>query len=231
MTIARAAIGGLVLAGGRGTRMGGADKGLLAWHGGTFAGNAVARLAPQVECVAISVNRNLERYAGMGVPLVSDEADPSAADAPFDGPLAGVLSALDRCAALETLPWLAVVPCDVPFVPDDLVRRLAAACDASGAGAAHAASLDPESGRLEQQPLCALFGRGLRDALAAYLASGRRSARGFLAEVSAAAVPFTQPGDDPWAFVNANTPSLSAAWKGRAGESPAAENPRRDPSR
>lgn len=208
----RDAIGGLVLAGGRGARMGGADKGLLPWRGGTLAAHAVARLAPQVARVAVSANRNLAAYAALGLPVVRDAA-PAGGATPYDGPLAGVLAAFQSDEATAGLPWLAVVPCDVPFIPPDLVARLSGALGGSAAPAAFAVGRDPATGGLQDQPLCCLLSRALRDPLAAYLAAGRRSARGFLAGVGAAAVPFDAPGDDPTAFVNANAPGTLAAWQ------------------
>jgi molybdopterin-guanine dinucleotide biosynthesis protein A len=86
----------------------------------------------------------------------------------------------------------------------------------AAAGAAHAVSVDPESGDARDQPLCCLVARSQGEALAAYLASGRRSARGFLAAVGSVGVPFLAPGDDPLAFVNVNAPGTLAAWNGRA---------------
>jgi molybdopterin-guanine dinucleotide biosynthesis protein A len=198
----RDAIGGLVLAGGRGTRMGGADKGLLPWRGGTLAGHAVARLAPQVARVAVSANRGLEAYARLGVPVVADAAGAAGAT-PFDGPLAGLLAALEADEAFRGLAWIALVPCDVPRFPADLVARLAAAV-AGGAPAAHAVSRDPATGAAQEQPLCSLVARSQRGAIAAYLAAGRRSARGFLARAGSVDVDFAGAGDDPHAFANAN---------------------------
>ena len=115
MTIAREDITGLVLAGGRGSRMGGVDKGLQNHHGVPLAMHALLRLAPQVGSTMINANRNLAAYESMGVPVWPD-ALPD-----YAGPLAGFLAGLERC---ET-PWLVTVPCDSPLFPDDLVARLA----------------------------------------------------------------------------------------------------------
>src|SRR5580658_1275779 len=111
MPIEIADITGLVLAGGRGSRMGGIDKGLQAHHGVPLAQHALRRLAPQVATTMLSANRNLETYAAMGVPVWSDET------ADFSGPLAGMLAGLNHCGT----EYLATVPCDAPDFPLDLV--------------------------------------------------------------------------------------------------------------
>ncbi len=109
--IERDDITGLILAGGRGRRMGGIDKGLQAHRGVPLALHALLRLAPQVGHVMINANRNLAAYESMGVPVWTDDLPD------FAGPLAGFLTGLERC---ET-PYLATVPCDSPLFPQDLV--------------------------------------------------------------------------------------------------------------
>ena len=113
-------ITGLILAGGRGSRMGGVDKGLQTHLGMPLAMHALLRLAPQVGEMMINANRNLGAYESMGVPVWPD-ALPD-----YPGPLAGFLAGLEHC---ET-PYLASVPCDSPLFPEDLVARLAAAARA-----------------------------------------------------------------------------------------------------
>ena len=113
----RGNITGLVLAGGRGSRMGGVDKGLQNYRGMALALHALLRLQPQVGTVMINANRNLGAYEAMGVPVWPD-AMPD-----YPGPLAGLLTGLERC---ET-PYLVSVPCDTPNFPLDLVARLSAA--------------------------------------------------------------------------------------------------------
>src|SRR5665213_1132642 len=114
MLIKKTDITGLVLAGGRGSRMGGVDKGLQEYHGMALAQHALNRLAPQVGRAMINANRNLDVYRSMGVPVWADES------ADYPGPLAGMLAGLAHC---ET-PYLATVPCDTPDFPTDLVRKL-----------------------------------------------------------------------------------------------------------
>ena len=129
--IDRGDITGLILAGGRGSRMGGVDKGLQNHQGLPLALHALMRLAPQVGHAMINANRNLGAYEAMGVPVWPDGL------ADFAGPLAGFLVGLERC---ET-PWLVTVPCDSPGFPEDLVLRLAAAAQAQGAELAMASTV------------------------------------------------------------------------------------------
>ena len=110
--IARTDITGLVLAGGRGSRMGGADKGLQSYRGMPLAMHAMLRLAPQVGRVMINANRNLAAYESFGAPVFTD------ASGDFAGPLAGFVAGLEQCDT----PYLVTVPCDSPLFPDDLVE-------------------------------------------------------------------------------------------------------------
>ena len=129
MAMGIAEITGLVLAGGRGSRMGGVDKGLQNHLGMPLAMQALLRLGPQVGALMINANRNLGAYESMGVPVWPD------AQLDYPGPLAGFLAGLEHC---ET-PYLVTVPCDTPNFPTDLVARLAAALQAEGAEIAIAA--------------------------------------------------------------------------------------------
>ena len=122
-------ITGLVLAGGRGIRMGGVDKGLQNHRGIPLALHALLRLQAQVGQTMLNANRNLGAYESFGVPVWPDTS------ADYPGPLAGVLAGLERC---ET-PYLVTVPCDTPNFPDDLVARLAEALQAEDAEIAMAA--------------------------------------------------------------------------------------------
>ena len=189
---AAAAITGLILAGGRGQRMGGVDKGLQPWRGVALVDHALARLAPQVGEVMISANRNVALYATRVVRVLADESDD------FPGPLAGILAGL-RAAAT---PWLAVVPCDSPQLPHDLVARLA-----RGLGDAPGAVVQRDHGAdgLRLEPVCCLLSTALADDLARYLAEGGRKVEGWVAR-HAAPVLFDRGGDDA-AFANVNTPA------------------------
>lgn len=189
-----AAVTGLVLAGGRGSRMGGVDKGLQLLRGRPLVAHVLQRLAPQVGPLLISANRNLERYQAFGHPVLPD------ADAEFKGPLAGLQAGLQVC----TTAWLLAVPCDSPRLPTDLAARLLAAAQAAGADLAMAASSDADGGELRLQPAFCLLNRRLAGTLAAHLAEGGRRLQGWLLAQPHVVVPFDRP-EDALAFVNANT--------------------------
>jgi molybdopterin-guanine dinucleotide biosynthesis protein A len=162
MSIDKKDITGLVLAGGRGSRMGGVDKGLQPHHGVPLALHALLRLQPQVGELMINANRNLGAYESMGVPVWPD------ASADYPGPLAGLLAGLERC---ET-PYLVSVPCDTPNFPEDLVAKLADALVTQDADIAMAAI--HEDGQLRTQPVFCLLKSELLESLVVYLHSGER---------------------------------------------------------
>jgi molybdopterin-guanine dinucleotide biosynthesis protein A len=189
MTIARDNITGLVLAGGRGSRMGGVDKGLQSHKGMPLALHALLRLRPQVGAAMINANRNLSAYESMGVPVWPD------AQGDFPGPLAGMLVGLEHC---ET-PYLVTVPCDTPNFPLDLVERLARAMDSENAEIAMAATR--EGSEVMAQPVFCLMQAELLESLLEYLHSGQRKIDRWTAQHRAASVLF----DDGSAFDNANT--------------------------
>lgn len=189
MTIARDDITGLILAGGRGSRMGGVDKGLQNHQGTPLAMHALLRLGPQVGALMINANRNLGAYEAMGAPVWPD-ALPD-----YPGPLAGFLAGLEHC---ET-PYLVTVPCDTPHFPLDLVERLAAALEAEGADIAMAATV--ENGERQVQPVFCLMKTALMESLVAFTGSGQRKIDRWTAQHRCIEVMF----DDPNAFFNANT--------------------------
>jgi len=182
-------ITGLVLAGGRGSRMGGVDKGLQQHSGVPLALHALRRLAPQVGTAMINANRNLEAYAAFGVPVWPD-AVPD-----YAGPLAGFLAGLAHCDT----PYLVTVPCDSPLFPDDLVQRLATALIEVDAEIAMAAT--HEAGALQVQPVFCLMKTALRASLLRFTRSGQRKIDKWTALHRCIEVPF----DDAQAFANANT--------------------------
>lgn len=185
---------GVILAGGRGSRMGGVDKGLQNFRGMPMAMGTLMRLAPQVGEVMINANRNLSAYESFGVPVWPD----SLAD--YAGPLAGFLTALERC---ET-PYLATVPCDTPLFPQDLVARLAEALEREDAEIAMAAARE-EDGQFRAQPVFSLLRRELMESLVRFTHEGGRKIDAWTAQHRTVLVPFDRPGDDPGAFSNANT--------------------------
>jgi len=185
----RADITGLVLAGGRGQRMGGVDKGLQLLRGTPLAQAALERLRPQVNALLISANRHLDTYTTFGVPVLTDDAP----DHP--GPLAGLLAGLRACPTA----WLLAVPCDTPNFPADLAERLARAITAEGADIAMAAT--QEDGRVQPQPVFCLVRRSQAPDLAAFIADGGASPRAWAARHRTTLVTF----DEAAAFENANT--------------------------
>lgn len=185
---------GVILAGGRGTRMGGADKGLQNFRGMTLALHTLMRLAPQVGGVMVNANRNLAAYESLGVPVWPD----SLSD--FPGPLAGFLTGLEHC---ET-PYLVTVPCDTPLFPGDLVERLAQALERDGAEIAMAAAPE-EDGQLRAQPVFSLLRRELMESLVRFTHEGGRKIDAWTGQHRTVVVPFDRPGDDASAFFNANT--------------------------
>jgi len=196
--IATEDITGLVLCGGRGSRMGGVDKGLQNHLGMPLALHALLRLQPQVGPVMINANRNLAAYESMGVPVWPDPV------ADYPGPLAGWLAGLERCDT----PYMVTVPCDTPAFPDDLVARLAAALAAEDADIAMAATL--EDGVVQAQPVFCLMKAQLMEDLVAYLGDGQRKIDRWTARHRCAQVLFP----DPAAFFNANTPQDLARLQG-----------------
>jgi molybdenum cofactor guanylyltransferase len=192
--IERGDITGVILAGGRGSRMGGVDKGLQNFNGMPMALHTLMRLAPQVGEVMINANRNLGAYESFGVPVWPDVL------ADYAGPLAGFLTALERC---ET-PWLATVPCDTPMFPQDLVARLARAAHEQDAEIAMAAALE-EDGRIHTQPVFCLMRVDLLESLVTFTHAGGRKTDAWTALHKTVVVPFNESGDDSRAFFNVNT--------------------------
>lgn len=182
-------ITGLILCGGRGTRMGGVDKGLQVHEGRPLVEHALRRLRPQVGPVLINANRNLETYAALGVPVWPDPV------ADYPGPLAGWVAGLQHCQT----PYLLTVPCDSPRFPLDLAARLAQALHAEGADVAMAATR--EDGKVQLQPVFCLLKTSLTGSLQAFLESGRRKVDQWTGQQRCATVLF----DDTAAFFNANT--------------------------
>jgi molybdopterin-guanine dinucleotide biosynthesis protein A len=188
--IERDAITGLILAGGRGSRMGGVDKGLQNHLGMPLAMHALMRLTPQVGEIMINANRNLAAYESMGAPVWPD-ALPD-----YPGPLAGFLSGLERC---ET-PYLVTVPCDSPMFPEDLVARLAEAFADGETEIAVAATREGDA--LRAQPVFCLMRATVLESLVRFTHEGQRKIDRWTALHRTRLVPF----DDAAAFANANTP-------------------------
>ena len=177
---------GLVLAGGQGRRMGSIDKGLEELRDAPMVRHVLDRLAPQVDDILINANRNLERYRAFGYPVIED------AVGGFAGPLAGLHAGL----GVATAPRVATVPCDSPFLPDDLVHRLGIALDAAQADLAVARTFD------QPHPVFCLVERSVHAHLDAFLRGGGRKIDAWYATLRVIEVPFDDVAD---AFRNINT--------------------------
>jgi molybdopterin-guanine dinucleotide biosynthesis protein A len=187
-----------VLAGGRGSRMGGVDKGLQSFRGMPLALHTLTRLQTQTAARMVNANRNLAAYEAFGAPVWPDVLS----DQP--GPLAGFLTGLARCKT----PWLLTVPCDTPLFPLDLAERLMAAVALNNADIAMAAAPEDDGAgniTLRPQPVFCLLRVGLLDSLIAFTQAGGRKISAWTGLHHCAIVPFDAPGDDPNAFFNANT--------------------------
>ena len=191
-------ITGLILAGGRGSRMGGVDKGLQNFNGIPLALHALMRLGPQVESVMVNANRNLSAYESFGASVWPD------ASTDFAGPLSGFLAGLERC---ET-PYLLTVPCDTPRLPLDLAERLAQALVREDADIAMAAAPEVNAeGQTESrsQPVFCLLKVSLLESLVAFMHAGGRKIDAWTSQHKTVLVPFDRAQDDPLAFANVNT--------------------------
>jgi molybdopterin-guanine dinucleotide biosynthesis protein A len=193
-------ITGLILAGGRGSRMGGVDKGLQNFNGMPLALHTLTRLqvGGGVGSVMINANRNLSAYESFGASVWPDGL------ADYAGPLAGFLTGLERC---ET-PFLVTVPCDTPLLPLDLVPRLAKALEEADADIAMAAAREVDKDgnvQVRAQPVFCLLRVDLLESLVKFTQEGGRKIDAWTALHHTVLVPFDLPGDDPHAFFNANT--------------------------
>jgi molybdopterin-guanine dinucleotide biosynthesis protein A len=177
---------GLILAGGRGRRAGGRDKGLLLWRDRPLVAHVAERLAPQVGNLMVCCNRNPQHYRALGLKTISDRR------AGFAGPLAGIEAA---ASALAT-PFLIVVACDTPLLPTDLVPRLLAPlltdrrCEVSYASDGN-----------QPQYLCAALSSASLAGVGRQLDEGPGAVRDYYASLQSAVVDFS---DCPGAFCNLN---------------------------
>jgi len=181
-----------VFAGGQGRRMGGVDKGLVELDGRALVAHVIERLAPQVGELVINANQNRDRYAAFGYPVVADVIPD------FAGPLAGLHAAM----AGATTPYIVTSPCDSPFLPADLVARLALALAATPLDLAVARTFD------QPHPVFSLVRTDVRPHLEAFLRGGGRKIDAWYATLRVADVRFDDEAD---AFRNINTAAELAA--------------------
>jgi len=177
---------GIVLAGGQGRRMGGVDKGLQPLRGRPMVAWVIERFAPQVDEILINANQNLERYGALGHRVIPDEIRG------YAGPLAGLHRGLTETAH----DLVATVPCDSPFLPNDLVARLRTALEQKQSEIAVARTGD------QPHPVFCLCRKSVLPGLTAFLAGGGRKIDAWYANLKVAEVAFD---DNPGAFSNVNT--------------------------
>jgi molybdenum cofactor guanylyltransferase len=176
----------VILAGGRGNRMGGKDKGLVMLSGKPLIQHVINAIAPQVRHIVVNANRNFSDYQDFGYRVIRDSMSN------YQGPLAGILAAM-QCI---TSPDLVTVPCDGPILPDNLVQRLISAREAQSADI----SVAHDGTRL--QPIYALISSHLRRSLQTYLNSGNRKTSLWYTQHQLAYADFS---DTPETFINLNT--------------------------
>ncbi len=182
-------ITGLILAGGRGSRMGNVDKGLQLFRGAPMALHVIMRLSPQVGTLMINANQNLGPYEGFGFPVWPDQISG------FAGPLAGLQTGLAHCDT----DYLVTAPCDSPFLPENLVERLAEALGEQDAELAVAVT--GEGDTRQPHPVFALMKASLLPHLTAYLQDGGRKIETWYRSLKFVEVRF----EDEAAFRNINT--------------------------
>ncbi len=179
-------ITGMILAGGLGRRMGGVDKGLVELQGRPMVAHVAERFAPQVDELLINANQNADVYGALGYRVIPD------AMSGFAGPLAGLQSGLMQA----THELLATAPCDSPFLPHDLVRRLQTALQQRNAQLAVAVTFN------QPHPVFCLCRRDVLPHLTAFLDNGGRKIDAWYATLRVTEVNFD---DEAEAFMNINT--------------------------
>ena len=181
-------ITGVILAGGEARRMGGGDKGLVELRGKPLVEHALAALSPQVDTVIINANRNRERYAAYGHPVIADSRQG------FQGPLAGMLSCIEAAGT----EFIVSVPCDSPLLPDDLVARLFRQLSEEEADISVAHNGD------RMQPVFTLMPTSLAPSMQAFLDGGGRKIDRWFQQHKLAVTDFS---DKPECFRNINNPA------------------------
>ncbi|MCW9013192.1 MAG: molybdenum cofactor guanylyltransferase [Gammaproteobacteria bacterium] len=177
----------VILAGGRGQRMEGRDKGLIKWQDKPLIEHVLSALTPDTDNVIINANRNIDRYKSYGFPVTSDSLDN------YQGPLAGILAAMQICSH----DYLLCLPCDSPLPPDNLAERLITCMQKKQSDAAIA-----HDGN-RTQPLFSLLKCSVQQALANFLAQGNRKVHDFFNQLPAAVCDFSDQADR---FNNFNSP-------------------------
>jgi molybdenum cofactor guanylyltransferase len=184
-------ITGAILAGGRGLRVGGQDKGLLKFNDEPIVKKVFKNLSHQVQMIIVSANRHIEEYQSFDVPVVKDRLPD------YQGPLAGIESILSVCVT----PYILVVPCDAPFVSLHLAQKLYDKMEETSSNIVYAQSLAPD-GKVLAEPMFALIRTCMLSSLRDYLDSGQRKVLGWYTSTDHEGVLI----EDVVCFANANTP-------------------------
>jgi len=179
-------VAGVILAGGRASRMNNQDKGLVNFKGRPMVSYAIAALAPIVDCLLINANRNIDQYRQFGCPVISDRTDS------FDGPLAGILTAMDHADA----DVLVVIPCDSPLIKTEHLQKLLLIRSETNADVAVAFD------GVKLHPVFLAIRTALQANLQEYLADGQRKVAVWLDRQDLVKVDFS---DEPEIFCNVNT--------------------------
>ncbi len=178
-------ISAVILAGGRGQRMGTQNKGLVPLAQQPLIAHVISRLSKQISRIVISANDDLDAYRQFGLPVIPDQLQN------YPGPLGGIFSVMQG----EPSDWLITVPCDTPYLPLDYVQRMCAHMNGHDAYVAH-------DGIRQQSGFC-LLSRRLLPQLEQCLQANQFAVYRFLEAVAAQTVDFA---DEAAAFVNINTP-------------------------
>ncbi|PPK77092.1 molybdenum cofactor guanylyltransferase [Methylobacter tundripaludum] len=179
-------VAGVILAGGRARRMNNQDKGLVNFNGRPMVSYAIAALAPVVDCVFINANRNIDQYRQFGWPVISDQTDS------FDGPLAGILTAMIHADAYV----LVVIPCDSPLIKTEHLQKLLLT------RAEHNADVAVAFDGTRLHPVFLAIKTALQTSLQEYLADGQRKVEVWLAQQNLVRVDFSNETE---IFSNINT--------------------------
>lgn len=176
----------IILAGGRASRMGGVDKGLMPLYKSTLISHVLAKLKPQVDAIIINANRELESYKALGYPVFNDEITD------FAGPLAGIQVGLKHTSS----EYLLTAPCDCPLLPEHLCNKLLMALEK------HHADIAIATSNGNDHPVVCLCKTTLLDSLNEYLHQGGRKVSAWQKSLNHVYVDFSEAPD---AFTNINT--------------------------
>ena len=190
---------GVILAGGLSRRMGGGDKGLINLGNKTILERVIDKIEPQVSALAININGDHSRFPKYPYSLIADSIGG------FAGPLAGVLAGMDW-AFKNNYQAIITLAADTPFLPEDLVKRLADFAERENNHITMASARDPITGEVRAHPTFGLWNVNLREDLRKELLGGTRKIIRWAERHALGYVEFKieKPGEDP--FFNINTP-------------------------